>query len=565
MTASSASRSALRRPPFWPVGLPWTLHLPPGGLFANLQRAAEARPDHLAIAFYGGELSYRQLLDRVLRLAGYLVEVCGVRKGDRVLLDMQNSPQFVIGYYGVLAAGGVVVPVNPMNLAAELEFIRADSGAQVALVGSELADRFSGLSPGLKHVIVARYAEEIPEPCPYQLPDVVRTSRIAAALPPGFTAWTDAIAAPRIARPVTARDDDLCVMPYTSGTTGKPKACMHTQRSTQFTAVAQALWYGFDDDSVVTAFMPLFHVAAMQASMNAGIHAGATLVLMARWDKTLIPPLFERYRVTFWNAAPTMIIDVLSSPEFDDRCFATLRTLTGGGATMPAAVAEALERRFGLTYVEGYGMTETIAPTHLNPPRRAKPQCLGIPIFETESRVVDPETLAQRPVGELGEILVSGPQVMRGYWNRPDADAECFVVLDGRRFLRTGDLGYRDAEGYYFAVDRLKRMINVSGFKVWPAECEASFHAHPAIQECCVISAPDPYRGETVKAVIVLKPEFRGRIDAAAIAGWARDRMAGYKVPRLIEIVEALPRSASNKIDWRRLQDREWAVARTAP
>ncbi|HWK45649.1 MAG TPA: AMP-binding protein, partial [Stellaceae bacterium] len=299
--------------------------------------------------------------------------------------------------------------------------------------------------------------------------------------------------------------------------------------------------------------MPLFHVAGMQVSMNGGLVSAATMVIMARWDRDLIPPLFDAYGVTLWSAAPTMVVDVLAAPGFNDTCLARLRILTGGGATMPEAVAEELWRRFGLHFVEGYGLSETIAATHINPPDRPKPQCLGIPIHDTEVLIIDPETLADLPSGEIGEIIISGPQLMRGYWRRPEADAETFIERDGKRFLRSGDLGRVDEDGYFYTVDRLKRMINVSGYKVWPAECEAMLYRHPAIQECCVIAVPDAYRGETVKAFVVRRPGTA--LTAEALIDWARGIMAAYKAPRLVEFVDALPRSGSNKIDWRRLQD----------
>jgi fatty-acyl-CoA synthase len=275
-----------------------------------------------------------------------------------------------------------------------------------------------------------------------------------------------------------------------------------------------------------------------------------------------VVPLFEAFGVTVWSAAPTMVVDVLSAAGFSDKAFARLRILTGGGAAMPKAVATALEARFGLRYIEGYGLSESIAATHINPLDRPKPQCLGLAIQGTDARIIDPGHLGELPPGEIGELIVSGPQIMRGYWNRPDADADAFMVLDGKRFLRTGDLARRDDEGYFFSVDRLKRMINVSGYKVWPAECEAILYGHPAIQECCVIATSDPYRGETVKALVVRRPGMA--LEADAITVWARSVMAAYKIPRVIEFVDALPRSASNKIDWRRLQEAELTVTALA-
>jgi fatty-acyl-CoA synthase len=547
--------------PFWPSGLPRTLDRPRRSVFANLRASAARRPGHTAIVFYGAEFSYAELLARVERLASFLQRRCGVRRGDRVLLDMQNSPQFVIAYYAILRADAVVAPVNPMNLTEELRYFAGDSEAAVALIGSELQERFAPLlGDPLAHIVVARYADAAPRDRPFRLPAVVEESE-TAAIRDGFVAWDAALAETEPPLPTRAGADDLCVMPYTSGTTGNSKACMHTHDAVNFTAFGQALWYGYDaPDTVLTAFMPLFHVAGMQASMNGGIAAGVTMVVMTRWDRDLVPALFETYGVTFWSAAPTMIVDVLASPDFTERAFRSLRVLTGGGASMPAAVAEQLFARFGLRFCEGYGLSETISAAHINPLDRPKAQCLGIPIFETTSRIVDPETLAERPTGEVGEIVIAGPQVMKGYWRRPEADGQTFFERDGLRFLRTGDLGYVDDEGYFFIVDRLKRMVNVSGFKVWPAECEAILYRHPAVQECCVIAAPDAYRGEVVKALVVKRSDADPSFDGDALIAWARTAMAPYKAPRIVEFVDVLPRSGSSKIDWRRLQEAEWSA-----
>jgi fatty-acyl-CoA synthase len=544
--------------PLWPAGESWQLPTPDGTLYDALARAALQRPSHPATAFYGATLSYAELHHRVDAMAGFLQHTCGVKRGDRVLIALQNSPQYVIAYYAVMRADAVIVPVNPMNKTEEIAYLAADSGATVAIVGSELCEIFAPLlGTVLAHALVAHYRDAVPTDTPYALPACVTQSNEPPRLP-GWFRWQEAIAQAQSPMPMTAAPDDLVIMPYTSGTTGKPKACMHTHRSALFTAVLQARWYRLGHDDVMTGFMPLFHVAGMQGSMNAAIVAGATLVLMARWDKDLIPDLFETHGVTFWNAAPTMIVDVLASAGFRDGSFARLKVLTGGGATMPAAVAERLKARFNLDFIEGYGMTETMSPTHLNPLAAPKRQCLGIAVHETDARVIDPDTLEELGDGAVGEIIVHGPQVLQGYWKKPDADAGAFIQHDGRRFLRTGDLGYRDADGYFFAVDRLKRMINVSGFKVWPAEVEAMMYEHPAIRECCVISSPDSYRGETVKALVAVHEAARSKISPDDILSWSRDRMASYKAPRSVVLVDSLPRSDSNKIRWRLLQDAEW-------
>jgi fatty-acyl-CoA synthase len=251
--------------------------------------------------------------------------------------------------------------------------------------------------------------------------------------------------------------------------------------------------------------------------------------------------------------------DFFLNPNIARYDLASIAKLSGGGAPMPAAVAARLEAR-GISYIEGYGLTETMAPTHINPPGRIKKGCLGVPIYGVEAKIVDPDTLLEVPPGETGEIVMRGPQIFAGYWNKPEDTARAFIELDGKRFFRSGDLGRVDSEGYFFIVDRLKRMINASGFKVWPSEVEAQIYQHPAVVEVCVIAMKDAYRGESVKAVIVLRPEVVGRIDAPQLIDWCRENMAAYKVPRSIEFVEALPKSGSGKIMWRQLQEREMAI-----
>ncbi len=542
--------------PHWPQGLDFHLPLPPGNAADVLRRQAEARPDHPALLYYGAVTSYGALWQSVVALAAYLQHHCGVQKGDRVLLDMQNSPQFVIAFQAVLRADAVVVPVNPMNTGAEIAHYLTDSGAKVALVGDELLERFAPfLGAPLRHLIVAHYADALPPGCTDPLPEVLRQP--PAMLPPGATPWATALAETRAPNPIATGDDDLAVMPYTSGTTGRPKACRHPHRSVLVTGIGQAIWYGVTDASVLTAFMPLFHVAGMQFSMSGGLAAGATLLLMTRWNRDLIPDLFLRHGVTHWSAAPTMIVDVMASDRFDARAFDKIQVLTGGGSPMPAALAAQLKDRYGLEFCEGYGLSETLAATHINPVQRPKPQCLGIPFFDTYSMIAEPGTTRELPRGELGEILISGPQVMQGYWNAPQADEETLVVANGRRWLRTGDIGWCDDEGYYFISDRLKRMVNVAGYKVWPAECEALLYRHPDIQECAVIAVRDPRRGESVKAFVTLRPAARGRVTEADILAFARTVMAAYKVPRSIEFSDGLPRTGSNKIDWRQLQEAE--------
>jgi fatty-acyl-CoA synthase len=259
-----------------------------------------------------------------------------------------------------------------------------------------------------------------------------------------------------------------------------------------------------------------------------------------------------------------MVVDLLAHPSTRSRDLSSLQNIFGGGSSMPEAVAQQLFERCAVRYMEAYGMTETISQTHVNPPTDLRRQCLGIPTFDTIARVIDPDTLRPLDPNQPGEIVVHGAQVMKGYWNRPEANEAAFIEIDDKRFLRTGDLGRYDEDGFYYIADRLKRMINAAGYKVWPAEVEATLYKHPDIKEVAVISAPDARRGETVKAIVVLKDPARGKVSGEDLIAWSRDHMAAYKVPRLVEFVDALPRSGTGKIQWRTLQEAEWASARTS-
>jgi len=545
---------------FWPDHAMHHLDAPATNVFYNIEVSARRHPNKPSLVYYDTSITFAEVFDEAQRIAGYLEQRCGVRKGDRVLLFMQNSPQFVIAYYGILRANAVVVPLNPMYLTQEFLRCAKDAGATTAIVSQELYPRIEPLLGGadLKRVIVAAYSDYLKKPTDLPVPDFIAAPRVELSRP-AVTLWRDALANNLPPGPLTAGSDDLCAMPYTSGTTGEPKGCMHTHRSTMHTLVSNMHWFALQPEVTLLAVAPFFHVTGMQGGMNGPLYNGNTVVLLPRWDRVVAAECVQRYRVASWTAVPTMIQDFFTNPNIEQYDLSSIRKLSGGGAAMPAAVAQRLEKR-GITYYEGYGLTETMAATHLNPPGRAKRQCLGIPIYGVDSRVIDPLTLAELPAGQVGEIVTHGPQVFLGYWNKPEDTAQAFLEIDGKRFLRTGDLGRVDEDGYFFMVDRLKRMINASGFKVWPSEIESLMYQHPAVLEACVIGTSDAHRGETVKAVVVLRAEWRGRVDAQTIIDWCRENMAAYKVPRIIAFVDALPKSGSGKIQWRELQDREAAA-----
>ena len=542
----------------WPKHLPLHLTPPSTALGFNLEVSAARYPHRAAVIFYENKLSYARLKLEVDALAGFLQQHCGVKKGDRVLLDMQNCPQFVIAYYAILRADAVVVPVSPMNVADELVHYVTDSGARSALIGQEVYKHFRKLVGNtLEHLIVASYADYLPGDSDITVPVFVTEKRLETR-EPGVVAWVDALAAQCRPLPQSAKPDDMAAILYTSGTTGKPKGCMHTHRSVMTTLVGAALWEGVTADSVSLATAPMFHVTGMQHSMNVPVFAGATIAILPRWDPEMAGHMIERYGCTHWANVPTMVVDLLAHPSTQTRDLGSLQNIFGGGSSMPEAVAQKLYERCGIRYMEGYGMTEAISQTHMNPHQDLRKQCLGIPTFDTLSTVIDPETLEELGPNQTGEIISSGPQLMQGYWQRPDANKEAFIEIEGQRFFRTGDLGHYDEDGFFYIADRLKRMINAAGYKVWPAELEATLYKHPAIREVAVISSPDKRRGETVKAVVVIDDKAEGRVSAEDIIAWSREHMAAYKIPRIVEFSNALPRSATGKIQWRTLQEREW-------
>jgi len=542
----------------WPKQLPRHLTVPATPLYFNLDVSSHRYPEKPAVIFYDSKLSYRELRHQADLLAGFLQNRCGVRKGDRVILQMQNSPQFIIAYYAILRADAAVLPVSPMHVTEELVHYFDDAGASTAIVAQDL---YSQIKPLLgkqaKHTIVATYADYLTEPTSLDVPDFVRAPHNAVN-DPGAVSWSDALAADYKPLPSAAHAEDLAAILYTSGTTGKSKGCVHTHRTIMHTLVGAALWEGFNADSVALATAPLFHVTGMQHSMNAPLYAGATIAILPRWNPDAAGYMIERYGCTHWANVPTMVVDLLAHPATAARNLSSLTNIFGGGASMPEPVAQKLYDLCGIEYMEAYGMTETISQTHMNPAHKPRKQCLGFPTFDTESLVIDPETLVVLGPNEQGEIVVHGPQVMQGYWQRPEANETVFIDIGGKKFMRTGDLGRYDEDGYYYIADRLKRMINASGFKVWPAEVEATLYKHPDIQEVAVISSPDPRRGETVKAVVVLKEEREGQVSADDIMNWSRLHMAAYKVPRLVDFVDQLPRSGTGKIQWRLLQEQEW-------
>src|SRR5579883_3090438 len=391
------------------------LHAPATSIFYNAEVSARRYPGKPFLIYYDTPVSFSAFLGQAECVAGHLQRRCAVARHERVLLFMQNSPPFVAAYYGIVRADAVVVPVNPMSTTEEVRRLLEDADARVAIVSQELFGRIEpliGREPGLRAVLVAAYSDHLGNPVGSDVP-----AEVAAPAQPlagkGVTRWREMCAEALRAAPHRSGPDDPCVLPYTSGTTGIPRGCIHTHRSVMHTAVACIRWFGATPEITTLAVAPFFHVMGMQGSMNGPLYNGNTVVLLPRWNREAAARYVERYRVAAFQAIPTMVQDFLSNPRLGEHDLTSLERLTGGGAAMPAAVAERL-RAMGIPYVEGYGLTETMAPSHLNPLERPKAQCLGMPIQDVDSRIVDPQTLEELPPGATGEILIHGPQVFLG-------------------------------------------------------------------------------------------------------------------------------------------------------
>ena len=540
---------------FWPKGVARELVVPQTTLPEYLDTAARRYPGKPAIVYCGTIVRYAELKQRVDAMAAYLRQDLKLQRGDRVLVASQNCPQFVIAFYATLRAGGVVVPVNPMSKAQEVRYYAENSGARIAFVAQELLENFE--AGRFDRILVHAYSEAVGDTAD-EIPDWVREP-LRPLTRPDCTTWASVPAAGDGADPAL-QPGDLAVLPYTSGTTGHPKGCMHTHQTVIASLAASHVWKGLHCETVVLAVAPLFHMLGLQNGMNMPIFLGGTSVMLPRWNPALAARLIERHRVTAWTAPPAMILDFFAHPEVEQRDISSLTLLSGGAAAMPEAVATMMQQRWGITYNEGYGLTETASFLQANPLARGKRQCLGIPAQGVDTRIVDPVTLAELPQGEVGELVTHAPQNTIGYWRNPEADRAAFFEIEGKRFFRTGDLASMDEEGYFFMRDRLKRMINTSGYKVWPAEVENMMYEHPAIHEACIIGVPDAKQGEAVMALVSLKPGYRGEVSEQDIVAWARERMAVYKAPRIVEFMDSLPKSGTGKILWRELQDQHRAA-----
>jgi long-chain acyl-CoA synthetase len=548
---------------FYDEDVPRSLEYPSITVPDFLRQSAQSFPSQAATIFMGARLTYRDLQTQVDRLAGHL-HALGVRKGDRVAIMLPNCPQTVIAYYATLALGAVTVLTNPLYVERELEHQWGESGVETAFVLDLLWPRVEPLRRKLplKRIIVTGVQDYLPFPKNLLFPIQARRVGNWMKVPDGegifrfnrLVRWPGS-PPPRL----DLAPDDLACLQYTGGTTGLPKGAMLTHRNL-VASVAQIrsfLLQGHRNaEDRAIAILPVFHVYGMNGVMNLGVHLAATLILLPRLDIKMLVEAIRSYRPTFFLGVPSIYVAVNSYPGIDRVDLTSIKMCFSGAAPLPVEVIEAFEARTGARIAEAYGMTEASSVTHVNPRRgMRKFGSVGVPIVGTDARIVDADTGRRDvPPGQVGELLVRGPQVMAGYWNQPQ---ETEQVLDADGWLHTGDIATMDEDGYFYIVDRKKDLILSAGFNVYPREVEEVLYGHPKVLEAAVIGLPDKVRGEKVTAYIVLKPGETAT--AQEIRAYCRERMAHYKEPRAVYFRDELPMSMAGKVLRRVLREEELA------
>ena len=493
-------------------------------LAVTLRETASATPDKAVAIYEGGRLSYGELDLLSDRLAAGL-DVAGLRPGDRVGVQLPNIPQFLIAYFGILKAGGVVVPLNVLYKAPEVAFHLGHCGARIFITwAGVLAEALAGAeAAGVREVYAVGHVEDDAGPRPFE--------QLIATPASG----------PRLAE--TDMTDTAVIM-YTSGTTGRPKGAELTHLQLYMNADIPGRLFDVKPDDVVITVLPLFHIFGLSSILNVCVRFGCTMSLIPRFDPAAVLTAVQRDRATIFEGVPAMFIGLLAYPDLGQYDLSSLRIAISGGASIPGPVLDAFEQRFGVLILEGYGLTETASTTTFN--RSASDRriySVGKPIWGTQTQVWDSDGKALPP-GEdnVGEVMTRGLHVMKGYLNNPEASAAAFTG----DWFHTGDLGYFDEDGFLFIAGRIKELIIRGGYNVYPLEIEDVLHSHPAVAEAAVVGIPDARLGEEVMAFVILRPG--ASLTAAELIAYCKQRMAAYKYPRVIEFRHELPKNALGKV-----------------
>jgi len=546
----------------YPESIPTALEYEPKPVQSYLTEAAKAYPNKSAVHFMGKEMTFKEVYECSLKLSNYLREI-GIEKGDRVAIMLPNCPQAVISYYGILYAGGVVVQTNPLYTERELEYQMKDSRAKVIISLDILYPRISKVikRTKLEHIIVTAIKDYLPFPKNIIYPFIQKrdTGIVVNVKHEGNQHLFKNIMLESKAISYKYNDfdfeNDLAILQYTGGTTGYPKGVMLTHKNLIANATACGAWLyeAKQGEETILGLLPFFHVYGMTTVLILAVMQGYKMILLPKFDVETTLKTIHKQRPTIFPGAPTIYIGILNHPELSKYDLSSIEACLSGSAPLPVEVQQKFEEVTGGKLVEGYGLTESSPVTHANfvyGQKRVKGS-IGVPWPDTDAAIISAETGKQAPPHEIGEIAVKGPQIMKGYWNRPEDTAA--TLKDG--WLLTGDMGYMDEEGFFYVVDRKKDMIIAGGFNIYPREIEEVLYEHPAIQELVVAGVPDAYRGETVKAYIVLKEG--AAVTEEELDAYARKYLASYKIPRIYEFRKELPKTAVGKILRRVLVDEE--------
>jgi long-chain acyl-CoA synthetase len=543
----------------YPPGLPHDIEPEHANMLAAFKATVERAPDSTALQYFDTAISYAEL-DEITDAFAAGLQAEGLKQGERVAVYLQNVPQFAIAMVGAWKAGGVMVSINPMLKQKELTTLLADSGATVLVTLESLWNEVArDVVPEVAvRTVISTSELDFLDDVPPLLAGSTR-SRDAGTL--DLVAFVDSHRG-RAPNTPAIGSDDIAFLTYTSGTTGPPTGAMNSHGNVVFNAQAYRDWVALTDEDVVLGVAPFFHITGLVAHLAVGLLVGMPIVMSYRFDPDTTLELIERFGVTFTVGSITVFIALMNAPTADQRNIETFTKVVSGGAPIAPPTVEAFEQKFGSYIHNIYGLTETTSPSHCVPIGKRAPVdpdsgalSVGVPIFNTVVRVIG-EDGDDLPPGEIGEFVTSGPQVVSGYWDKPE---ETEHALPGGA-LHTGDVGFMDADGWFYVVDRKKDQINVAGYKVWPREVEDALYGHPAVREAAVVGVPDEYRGETVKAFVSLKPGESTTQEE--LIAFCKERMAAYKYPRLIEFIDELPKTASGKILRRELRDREVSGAK---
>jgi Acyl-CoA synthetases (AMP-forming)/AMP-acid ligases II len=543
----------------YPAEVPSSFDYPNIPITRFLIDAAERYPKTIALDFMGKRMTYRAVLAAARRFANALLGL-GVAKGDRVALMLPNCPQMVIAYYGTLMTGAIVVMTNPMYSKRELEHQLRDSGAAVIVTLDQLLKRVEQVSEDvpLNRIIVTSIRDYLPFPL-----NVLFRIKQKKEGSPLRIAYDDRILSFRrlldgaLEAPIEPRIDpaaDLALLQYTGGTTGLAKGVMLTHRNLVANTIQSRLWFYKAQEGMerYMCALPFFHVFGLTTLLHLGIYTAGTLILVPRFEIKQVLGTIRKKKPSIFPGAPTMYVAIINHAEGKQSWLSSIRICISGAAPLPLQVQEKFEALTGGKLIEGYGLTEASPVTHVNNIwERRKNGSIGIPIPDTEARIVRPDTLEDVKPGEIGELAVRGPQVMQGYWQKPGETEK--VLKDG--WLLTGDLGTMDDDGFCYILDRRKDLIIAGGYNIYPREVEDVLYEHPLIAEAAVAGVVDPYRGETVKAYIVLREG--AKLSPEELRFWCKDKLAAYKIPKLFEFREALPKTMAGKVLRRVLVEEE--------